>query len=53
MSLTFFFREGSGGGAGGKAMAFCPSEPGSNPRMDMAFLEECYQSIFAGLWAIS
>ena len=44
---------GSGGGAGGRAMAFCPSRPGSNPGTDLAFLEECYQSILAGRWAIS
>ena len=28
---------GSGGGASGRAMAFCPSELGSNPGMDLAF----------------
>ena len=30
---------GSGGGASGRAMAFCPSNPGSNPRTDLAFSE--------------
>ena len=30
-------RVGSGGGTSGRAMAFCPSKPGSNPRMDLAF----------------
>ena len=29
--------EDSGGGASGRAMAFCPSEPGSNPGTDLAF----------------
>ena len=28
---------GSGGGASGRAMAFCPSEPGLNPGTDLAF----------------
>ena len=31
--------KGSGGGASGRAMAFCPSEPGSYPRMDLLFSE--------------
>ena len=30
---------GSGGGASGRATAFCLSEPGSNPGTDLAFLE--------------
>ena len=29
----------SGGGVSGRAMAFCPSKPGLNPRTDLAFLE--------------
>ena len=28
-------RSGSGGGASGRAMAFCPSTPGSNPRISL------------------
>ena len=31
------FKSGSGGGASGRAMALCPSEPGSNPGTDLAF----------------
>ena len=33
-TVTFI---GSGAGASGRAMAFCPSELGSDPRMDLAF----------------
>ena len=44
---------GSGGGASGRAMAFCPGEPGSNLGKDLTFLDECYQSMLAGRWAIS
>ena len=29
--------QGSGGGASIRAMAFCPSKPGSTPGMDLAF----------------
>ena len=32
-----FLVQGSGGGAGGRAMAFYPGEPGSNPWTDLAF----------------
>ena len=36
-SLLSFIKVGSGGGASGRAMAFCPSEPGSNPWTNFAF----------------
>ena len=42
-------RLGSGGGASGRATAFCPSEPGLDPRADMAFFRNCYQSISLGV----
>ena len=44
---------GRGGGASGRAAAFCPSEPGSNPGTGLAFFRECCQSILTGRQAIS
>ena len=35
--LLQFKIPGSGCGASGRAMAFCPSKPGSNPGTDLAF----------------
>ena len=32
----------SGGGASGRAMAFCPCEPGSNPMTDLGFWIGCW-----------
>ena len=31
--------QGRGGGASGRAMAFCPSRPGSNPGLDFGFFQ--------------
>ena len=44
--LKFHYRQGSGGGASGRVMAFCLSEPGLNPGTDLAY-------ILTGRWAIS
>ena len=46
---------GRGGGASGRAVAFCPSEPGSNPGTDLAFSgsELFTGSILAGRRAFS
>ena len=45
---------GHGGGASGRAVAFCPNKLGSNPRMDLAFLvQNCCESILAERWAFS
>ena len=45
---------GSGGGSSGRAMVFCPFRPGSNPRMDLAFLaQNCCLSILTGRWAFT
>ena len=42
---------GSGGGASGRAMAFCPYRPGSNLGTDSAFLaQNCCLSILTGRW---
>ena len=30
---------GSGGGTSGRAMAFCPGRPGSDPRSDFGFFQ--------------
>ena len=44
-------QKGSGGGARGIAMAFCPSKPGSNPGTDLAFFGNAIN--LAGRRAIS
>ena len=44
---------GCGGSASGRAMAFCPSGPGSNPGLTMAFFGSDCPSILAGRWAFS
>ena len=43
---------GSGGGASGRAMAFCPSRPGLNPGKDFGFFSSELQSIGVGLFLI-
>ena len=41
---------GSGGGASGRATAFCPSRPGMNPGKDFGFFSSELQSIGLGLF---
>ena len=40
---------GSGGGASGRAMAFCPSEPGLNPEADLAFFGNAINIFLLGV----
>ena len=47
------FYSGRGGSASGRAMASCPSGPGSNPGSTMAFFGSDCPSILAGRWAFS
>ena len=42
-------RLGSGGGASGRATGLRPSEAGLDPRADMPFFRNCYQSISLGV----
>ena len=44
---------GRGGSASGRAMAFCPSRPGSNPGTNFGFFGSDCHSILAGRWAFS
>ena len=40
---------GSGGGANGRAIAFCPSQPGSNPGTDLAFFRNAINLFSLGI----
>ena len=40
---------GSGGGASGRAMAYCPSKPGSNPGTDLAFFGNAINLFLLGV----
>ena len=40
---------GNGGGASGRAMAFCPSEPVSNPRTELAFFGNAINLFLLGV----
>ena len=43
-----------GGGASVRAVTFCPSKPGLNPEIDLAFLvQNCCESILIGRKAFS
>ena len=44
-------RWGHEDGASGRAVAFCPSRLGSNPRTDFFLVQSCCESILAGRWA--
>ena len=44
---------GSGGGASGRATAFCQSKPGLNPGMDLAFFGNAVNLFSLSVGAIS
>ena len=46
---------GCGGGSSGRAVAFCPGKPGSNPGTDLACFgsQLRFKSFLAGCWAFS